>query len=84
MLLGTASQIKPWQSPQITNGSTFTSLFEICKKIGFGMRLQLLCRETEAEAWDAAHELVRDVTKARLASFVPTTQALWPTSVCSS
>jgi alkanesulfonate monooxygenase len=34
-------------------------------KIGFGMRLQILCRETEAEAWDAAHELVRDVTDAQ-------------------
>ncbi|HEY1413540.1 MAG TPA: LLM class flavin-dependent oxidoreductase [Rhodopila sp.] len=33
--------------------------------IGFGMRLQILCRETEAEAWDAAHELVRDVTEAQ-------------------
>ncbi len=31
-------------------------------QIGFGMRLQILCRETEAEAWDAAHELVRGVT----------------------
>jgi alkanesulfonate monooxygenase len=33
--------------------------------IGFGMRLQILCRETEAAAWDAAHELVRDVTEAQ-------------------
>jgi alkanesulfonate monooxygenase len=33
--------------------------------IGFGMRLQILCRETEDEAWDAAHELVRDVTEAQ-------------------
>jgi len=33
--------------------------------IGFGMRLQILCRETEAEAWDAAHELVRDVTESQ-------------------
>ncbi|HVC61970.1 MAG TPA: LLM class flavin-dependent oxidoreductase [Acetobacteraceae bacterium] len=33
--------------------------------IGFGMRLQILCRETEADAWDAAHELVRDVTEAQ-------------------
>jgi len=33
--------------------------------IGFGMRLQILCRETEAEAWAAAHELVRDVTEAQ-------------------
>ena len=33
--------------------------------IGFGMRLQILCRETEAEAWDAAHELVRGVTDAQ-------------------
>ncbi|MGE0416049.1 MAG: LLM class flavin-dependent oxidoreductase [Acetobacteraceae bacterium] len=32
-------------------------------RLGFGMRLQILCRETEAEAWDAAHELVRDVTE---------------------
>jgi alkanesulfonate monooxygenase len=34
-------------------------------KINFGMRLQILCRETESEAWDAAHELVRDVTEAQ-------------------
>ena len=33
--------------------------------IAFGMRLQILCRETEAQAWDAAHELVRDVTEAQ-------------------
>ena len=33
--------------------------------IGFGMRLQILCRETEAEAWDAARELVRDVSEAQ-------------------
>ena len=35
------------------------------EEIGFGMRLQIICRETEAEAWDAAHELVRDVTEAQ-------------------
>jgi alkanesulfonate monooxygenase len=34
-------------------------------RIEFGMRLQILCRETEAEAWDAANELVRDVTEAQ-------------------
>jgi alkanesulfonate monooxygenase len=34
-------------------------------EINFGMRLQILCRETEAEAWAAAHELVRDVTEAQ-------------------
>ena len=33
--------------------------------IGFGMRLQILCRETEREAWDAANELVRGVTEAQ-------------------
>lgn len=33
--------------------------------IGFGMRLQIVCRETESEAWDAANELVRDVTEAQ-------------------
>lgn len=31
--------------------------------IGFGMRLQIVCRETEEAAWDAAHELVRDTTE---------------------
>jgi len=35
------------------------------EKIGFGMRLQIACRATEAEAWDAAHELVRGVTEAQ-------------------
>lgn len=35
------------------------------RELGFGMRLQILCRETEAQAWDAAHELVRDVTEAQ-------------------
>ncbi len=33
--------------------------------IGFGMRLQIICREREADAWDAAHALVRDVTEAQ-------------------
>jgi len=31
--------------------------------IRFGMRLQIVCRETEAEAWAAANELVRGVTE---------------------
>jgi len=35
------------------------------RTVGFGMRLQILCRETETEAWDAARELVRDVTEAQ-------------------
>lgn len=35
------------------------------EEIGFGMRLQILCRETEAEAWAAADELVRGVTEAQ-------------------
>ncbi len=30
-------------------------------KLGFGMRLQIICRESEAEAWDAAEGLVRNV-----------------------
>jgi len=29
--------------------------------IGFGMRLQICCRETEAEAWEAADKLIRNV-----------------------
>jgi len=35
------------------------------ERIRFGMRLQILCRETEAAAWDAAHELVRDTSEAQ-------------------
>lgn len=30
--------------------------------LGFGMRLQIICRETEAEAWEAADGLVRNIT----------------------
>lgn len=36
--------------------------------LGFGMRLQIICRETEEEAWAAAHELVRDVGEERSAA----------------
>ncbi|MDO9713297.1 LLM class flavin-dependent oxidoreductase [Paracraurococcus lichenis] len=36
--------------------------------LGFGMRLQIICRETEAEAWAAAEELVRGVGEARHAA----------------
>lgn len=36
-------------------------------EIAFGMRLQIICREDESEAWAAAHELVRGVTEARTA-----------------
>src|SRR3546814_18071770 len=43
-------------------------------EIGFGMRLQIACRETEAEAWEAAHELVRDTTEAQ-AQFIRTRYA---------
>ena len=30
-------------------------------KLGFGMRLQIICREREADAWEAAEKLVRNV-----------------------
>jgi alkanesulfonate monooxygenase len=33
------------------------------KIIGFGMRLQVICRENEADAWEAADVLVRDATE---------------------
>ena len=36
--------------------------------LGFGMRLQIICRETEAEAWDAAEALVADVGADRSAA----------------
>lgn len=34
-------------------------------EIGFGMRLQIVCRETEAEAWEAAERLVWNATEAQ-------------------
>ena len=33
--------------------------------LGFGMRLQIICRESEKEAWEAADGLVRNVTAER-------------------
>ncbi len=33
--------------------------------LGFGMRLQIVCRETEREAWEAAEGLIRNVTEER-------------------
>ena len=35
--------------------------------IGFGMRLQVVCRETEKEAWDFAHGLVAHASEAQKA-----------------
>ena len=35
------------------------------QEIGFGMRLQIICRPTEAEAWDAARALVEGVSEAQ-------------------
>jgi alkanesulfonate monooxygenase len=35
--------------------------------IGFGMRLQVVCRQTEREAWDFAHELVGHASEAQKA-----------------
>ena len=32
-------------------------------EIGFGMRLQIICREEESEAWEAADQLVRHATE---------------------
>jgi alkanesulfonate monooxygenase len=34
-------------------------------EIGFGMRLQMCCRETEEEAWAAAHALLEGVTESQ-------------------
>ncbi len=35
--------------------------------IGFGMRLQIVCRKTEKEAWEAAHELTAHASEAQKA-----------------
>ncbi|MCB1548281.1 MAG: LLM class flavin-dependent oxidoreductase [Hyphomicrobiaceae bacterium] len=34
-------------------------------ELGFGMRLQLVCREREEDAWEAAHNLVKNITTER-------------------
>ena len=34
-------------------------------KLGFGMRLQIMCREREEDAWEAANRLVNNVTAER-------------------
>jgi alkanesulfonate monooxygenase len=39
--------------------------------IGFGMRLQIVCREREADAWEAARALIADVRQDRI-DFVKT------------
>src|SRR6202171_5825279 len=36
--------------------------YRVEKDIGFGMRLQVVCRPTEKEAWEFAHELVSHAT----------------------
>jgi alkanesulfonate monooxygenase len=33
--------------------------------LGFGMRLQIICRENEADAWEAANGLIKNVTQER-------------------
>ncbi len=33
--------------------------------LGFGMRLQIICREKEADAWEAANDLIKNVTAER-------------------
>ena len=43
-------------------------------KIGFGMRLQICCRETEDEAWAAARQLVSKGTQATRAELKETTK----------
>ncbi|MFZ0854257.1 MAG: LLM class flavin-dependent oxidoreductase [Hyphomicrobiaceae bacterium] len=35
------------------------------EELGFGMRLQIVCRENEKDAWEAAESLVRNVTAER-------------------
>jgi alkanesulfonate monooxygenase len=35
------------------------------RTLAYGMRLQIICRQTETEAWEAAHHLVDGVTDAR-------------------
>jgi alkanesulfonate monooxygenase len=34
-------------------------------ELGFGMRLQIVCREKEADAWEAANGLIKNVTEER-------------------
>jgi alkanesulfonate monooxygenase len=36
------------------------------EQIGFGMRLQIICRENERDAWDAAHSLIEGASEKHL------------------
>ena len=52
--------------------------------LGFGMRLQIVCRENEKDAWEAADKLVRNVTAERTTTSRPTTRTRSPTGACRS
>jgi len=60
-----------WGDTYETIGSNMKTLREMAAKhnradkIGFGMRLQIICRENEKDAWDAADALIRNVDDAR-------------------
>ena len=41
---------------------TLARKYERENEIGFGMRLQIICRETESEAWAVAEGLIKNVT----------------------
>lgn len=58
-----------WGDTPETIGATMAVIRDMAAQhgrrdaIGFGMRLQICCRETEAEAWEAAHGLLEGVTE---------------------
>jgi alkanesulfonate monooxygenase len=47
----------------ITEIRAMASVHDRGSEIGFGMRLQMICRENEADAWVAADTLVRNATE---------------------
>src|SRR5437868_6940687 len=53
-------------------------------EIGFGMRLQVICRENEADAWEAADQLVRHATERQSRKSRHFTTSRRRTCACSS
>lgn len=50
-----------WGDTYETITDNIKTLRQMADKLGFGMRLQIICRETEKEAWDAADQLICNV-----------------------
>jgi alkanesulfonate monooxygenase len=67
----TVDKYLTWGEPPALVGDKIRRVAELARKAGrqlsFGIRLHVIVRETEAEAWRAANDLLRHVTDAEIA-----------------